>query len=379
MGQEVTTQSWGTRLKNAIFGVLFGAILIIGAIYFIFVNEKSGIQTSKSLQTALHEVHTVANSPIDPQNNLHVIHFTGEATTKDILKDPLLSISQNAIRLSRQVQMFQWQEESETKTESNMGGSQTQTTTYNYHQDWSSDIINSSRFHEPTGHQNPNSMPISSASWQAQQVMVGDFRLPKQLIDQIEGGTNVNLGTVDKNTLQTLLHAPVSQYGDYLYAGENPRQPAIGDIRISEKVVLPQTVSIIAQQNGKTLQAYVPPAGKPVALLALGEQSPQEMIQNAIRENNIRTWLIRGATLLALFIGFALILQPIVVLADVVPLFGRIVGIGTGIIAFICGATLWAAVTAIAWFTFRPIIAISAIVAIILIFILLSWLRKKPG
>lgn len=377
MGQEVTTQSWGTRLKNAVFGVLFGTILIIGAIYFIFVNEKTGLHTSQSLKQTAQEVRSIANAPIDPQNDLHVVHFSGEATTKDILKDPFLNISENAIRLLRKVEMFQWKEESETKSEDNLGGSQTKTTTYNYHQDWFSDVINSSRFHEPAGHQNPNSIPITSATWQAQQVMVGDFKLPKQLIGQIEGLTNVNLDKVDKTNLQTVLHGTVSQYGDYIYVGENPRQPAVGDLRISETMALPQMVSIIAQQRGKTLQAYVPPAGKPVALLVSGEQSPQDMIQNALRENNIRTWLIRAATLLALFIGFALILQPIVVLSDVVPLFGRIVGIGTGIIAFICGVTLWAAATAIAWFTFRPIIAIVAIIAIILIFVLLSWYRKK--
>ncbi|ASQ47335.1 TMEM43 family protein [Legionella clemsonensis] len=374
MPEEIVTKSWGSRIKDAFLGIIGGIILIVSAIILAFWNESHGLHTAQSLAEAQRMVIPVPNSPVNPENNLKVVYLSGLATTQDILSDPVLGISQKAIGLHRQVEMYQWKQNQETKTESELGGSEKQTTTYTYQKVWSARLIDSTPFRYPTGHENPATMPIESTQWYANTVMVGDFQLPFELITKISGRQPVDLQKVHTTALQNKLNRPVHYINDQLYGGKDYQNPQIGDIRISVTATLPQTVSIIGQQTGNTLQAYLAKAGQPVLLLVSGQQSAEQMIQEALTENRLFTWLLRGLSLLMMISGFSLILKPIVVLADVIPVLGSIAGFGTGLIAFICGLLLWAVVTAMAWFAIRPwwsagLLAIS--------FILIYFLYKK--
>jgi hypothetical protein len=379
MVQEITTTSWGKRIINAFWGVLFGIALIIGAIFLVFWNEGHGLHTAQSLEQAQKILISIPSSPIDNQNNLRVVYLSGLATTEDILDDKLLTISENAIQLNRKVEMYQWKEETETKTEKNLGGSEQEVKTYNYKQIWSQELIDSSNFKDQTGHQNPAEMPVKTYVQYAKNVTVGDFKLPSDLITQITGDKTIDLSHVDLSALQTKLGKPVSADGDILFVGDNSSMPKIGDMRISMTEVLPDTVSIIAQQTGKTLQPFMAKSGKSVSLIEMGQVSPQEMIHNALSENSMITWILRLVSLVLLIIGFALIMNPIVILADVVPFFGSLVGFGTGLVAFIAGIVVWSIAIAIAWFFVRPLLAAGLIIVIAIICYALISYRKKSN
>ncbi|CEK09348.1 TMEM43 family protein [Legionella hackeliae] len=354
MSEEIVTKSWGSRIKDAFIGILGGIVLIIGAIVLAFWNERHGLHTAESLVEAQRSLISVPNSPIDPKNNLHVVYLSGLATTKDILTDPALGVSQNAIGLHRKVEMYQWKQNQETKTESQLGGSEKQVTTYSYKKVWTTRLLDSSGYKDQAGHENPAAMPIESKQWYAEKVTIGDFLLPFDLVTQISDTQSVDLEKVNTASLQNKINKPVRYINNQLYGGKDYQNPEIGDIRVSLIATLPQTVSVIGQQTGNTLQAYMAKAGQPVLLLVSGQQSPEQMIQDALTENRLITWLLRGVTLLMLVVGFSLLLKPIVVLADVIPILGSIAGFGTGLIAFICGFVLWTLVTALAWFAIRP-------------------------
>ncbi|KTD20932.1 Protein of uncharacterised function (DUF1625) [Legionella lansingensis] len=379
MAEEITTKSWGSRIKDAFVGILIGIVMIVVAIILTFWNERHGLHTAQSLVEAQRILISVPNAPIDPKNNLHVVYLSGLATTKDILKDPLLGISKNAIGLQRKVEMYQWKENKETRTESQLGGSEKQITTYSYKKVWSSRLIDSNSFKEQAGHQNPAALPIESLQQYAQTVNVGDFLLPYSLITQISETQPVDLERVNKSTLQAKLNKPIHYVSDQLYGGQDYQNPQIGDIRIKVFAILPQTVSIIAQQTGDTLQEYMAKAGQPVLLLSSGQVSPEQMIQDALTENRLITWILRAVSLILMCLGFALILNPIVVLADVIPILGSIAGFGTGLVAFICGLVLWAVVTAIAWFAIRPLwsLGVLLITAVIIYFLYKRRKRKQ--
>lgn len=377
MVQVVTTKSWGSRIIGAFTGILIGLVLIIASFVLVFWNEGHGLHTAQSLEQAQKVLISVPNSPIDPVNNQKVIYFSGKANTNDKLSDSLLNITVNAINLQRDVEMYQWQENSQTKTENQTGGGQTQTTTYTYKKVWADHVIDSSDFQEADSHQNPTSMPISSQTQYAKNVNVGDFSLPDDLITKISGSTSVGLSNISLASLKAKLNKPIQHYGNGLYVGGNPSTPAIGDLKISLSDVLPQTVSIIAQQTGNTVQAYAAPAGIDVLLLAMGQQSPQAMIQHALSQNQILTWILRGVALLMMIIGIALLMQPVVVLADFFPFFGSIIGFGTGLIAFAGGLVLWSVATAIAWFAIRPLWAIGLVIIAIVIGAALIHTRKQ--
>ncbi|KTD35324.1 hypothetical protein Lmor_0771 [Legionella moravica] len=377
MTEEITTRSWWSRIKDAFVGILLGIGLIIGAIVLIFWNERHSLHTAQSLEQAHKILISVPASPINNQNNLKVVYLSGLATTHDQLKDTLLDVTVNAINLYRQVEMYQWEEKTETKTESQMGGSEKQTKTYSYNKIWSSNLINSAQFKNPQGHQNPESMPFQSFKQYAKSVTLGDFILPEELIHQININEPVDLSRVNKESLKSHYNKPVQLLNNELYLGENPDTPQPGDIRINLTAAYPQTVSIIAQQNGTTLQAYQAPAGESVFLLTTGQHSSDQMIEEAQSQNKMIAWILRLVSFIMLIAGCSLILNPLVVLADVLPFMGSIIGFGTGLIAFICGLSLWGITTAIAWFATRPLVSVGLIIALLAIGYLLIKIRNN--
>lgn len=377
MVQEITTTSWGSRILGSFFGVLFGIALIIGSFVAVFWNEGSSLHTSQSLQQTQQVLITVPASPIDEKNNMKVIYFTGEAVTDDELSDSLLKYKVNAIKLIRHVTMYQWQEDSKTETDKQYGGSEKNVTTYTYKTVWSDDPIDSTQFKEQTGHINPATMPFKSHESQATNVTVGDFKLPQELIYNISGKSTVESSKIDLSNLQSKTKLKVQPTDEEIYVGNDPQYPVVGDMKITLVEVLPQTVSVIAQQTGDILQGYKAPAGKTIALLTSEEKSPDAMIQDALSENSLMAWIIRLATLIGLMVGVYLILKPLTVMLDVIPFLGSLASFGMGLIAFVIGLLLWGVATAIAWFVVRPLIAIILLVIIIGICYLIIKKRHK--
>lgn len=377
MTEEVTNVSWFSRLKDAFMGIFVGIALIVGAIVLLFWNERNALNTAQSLEHTQKILISVPNTPLNPQNNLKVIYLNGLANTKDELDDSLLGLKINAINLSRHVEMYQWEEKKENKTESQMGGSEKKTTTYTYHKTWSNQLIDSSNFKTQQGHENPSVMPISSQKQYAQTVNLGDFLLPEALITDIDISKPVDLSKVDKAALSAEFKKPLSMINNQLYLGNNAEIPETGDIRIHVTAVYPQDVSVIGQQINNTLAPYLAPAGETVLLLSTGILTPELMIKEALSQNNLLAWGLRLLSLLMLIAGFALILKPLVILADVIPLIGSIVGFGTGFVGFICGLSVWVIFTAIAWFATRPLLSLSSVGVLIVVAYLLISLRAK--
>lgn len=202
------------------------------------------------------------------------------------------------------------------------------------------------------------------------------------MLNEIDVVTPIDLSNTDLTAIEAQINKslPVQHNGADIYIGVAPPKPAIGDLKIHLSEVLPQAVSIIGQQRGNTLQAYLPPAGKPVLLLETGTASPDQMILDAKSANKVQTWMLRGVALLMMIIAISLVQRPVVVLADVIPIFGSIVSVGTGFIAVVVGLILWTIATAIAWFTVRPVwsIGLIALVVVICYTIIISKRKSKP-
>ena len=58
-----------------------------------------------------------------------------------------------------------------------------------------------------------------------------------------------------------------------------------------------------------------------------------------------------------MFLGFMLILNPLVVVADVVPFIGNILSAGAGIVSLVLTAIVAPVVIAVAWFWYRPLVS----------------------
>ena len=114
---EVTTESWGDRIVSSLGGIIIGIILILVSLGVLWWNEGRAVKTARSLEEGGGAVVSVAADKVDAQNEGKLVHLTGLATTDEILADPVFGISDKAIRLDRDVEMYQWHEKREDKEE----------------------------------------------------------------------------------------------------------------------------------------------------------------------------------------------------------------------------------------------------------------------
>jgi hypothetical protein len=101
------------------------------------------------------------------------------------------------------------------------------------------------------------------------------------------------------------------------------------------------------------------------------------MIKKALKENSTQTWALRGFGLILCFIGLGLILKPLSVIMDVLPILGSITNFGAGILSFVLGLILILTTISIAWLFYRPILSISLFAVIVPLFIFLYRRGKK--
>ena len=92
----------------------------------------------KSLEEGAGVVVSASVDSVSASNEEKLVHVSGLTKTDEVLADEAFGISENAIQLVRDVEMYQWVEESSTQTEKKLGGSEERTTTYEYDKAWRS-------------------------------------------------------------------------------------------------------------------------------------------------------------------------------------------------------------------------------------------------
>ncbi|MEM6692933.1 MAG: TMEM43 family protein, partial [Planctomycetota bacterium] len=164
---------FGARSKNPIVGALFGMLMVPGSIALQAWNEYRTIHRTRGLNEASEIVETIEDtSQVNPSFDGQLVHMTGEAQANGSLRDPIFGVESNAIRLQRNVEMYQWDEKKESKENNEP--------TYSYRQVWSNGRINSSEFKYPSGHENPQAR-FDSWDAVAPHVHVGVFELNESL------------------------------------------------------------------------------------------------------------------------------------------------------------------------------------------------------
>jgi hypothetical protein len=369
---EVTRTSYGSRLKNAIGGILVGLVLIIGGIWLLSWNEGRTIKNKKALQEGASAVISIDSIGFTSELEGKLVHTTGTAITEDVLSDIEFGVKANAIHLKRKVEMYQWIEKSETKTEKKVGGAEEKKKTYTYSKKWSSSHHSSADFKIPEGHQNPSEFSYKSESYSAANVTLKDFVLSESIISKIGGFSTLDISDIN---VSAIANAKLSSNKVYVGLG-NDQGPQVGDMRIAFDVVNPKVISVIAKQNNNHLVPYVSSNGKTITLVNIGVASADQMFAEALQSNKVMGWILRLVGVIMLIIGFNLIFRPFVVLADILPILGRVVGAGTGFISFILGLSIGLVTIAIAWIAYRPFVAIP-LLAVVLFLIVVAIMRSR--
>lgn len=356
----ITERSWLQRIGQSVVGVLFGFVLVIGACIFLFWNEGRAVQTARSLSEGAGVVQSVAADRVDPANDGKLIHIAGTLTTGGPAVDSEFGLRSSGVRLARRVEMFQWTEEQESETQKRLGGGETTRTTYKYSKNWADHPIDSAKFKERTGHANPQ-MTYRDRSIVAPRPRLGAFTVPADLLGHFGAEERLSVSDEQAQAIARRFNKPVQAVDGVLYVSQDPSQPAVGDLRIAFSEVRLQPASIVAAQAGSGLGPYRTQAGGTVELIAAGQVTAASMFKEAQDDNRTLTWLLRAGGVVAMFIGFLLIMGPLGTIADVIPLLGDVVRVGTGFMAILCTVSLAPVVIAIAWFYYRPLVAVAVL------------------
>ena len=369
---EVSTQGWFSRIGGSIKGILFGLLMAVVAVPLLFWNEGRAVKRHKTLQEGAGAVVSVASDKVDAANEGKLVHLSGVADTTETLTDAKFGVSVQGLKLRRSAEMFQWKESTKTEKVKKLGGKEETRTTYTYSKEWSPTLIKSGDFKKPAGHENPASMPVSSNTWQAREVRLGAFALTDRLVGKINAWEDIAIASGAEVPAGLDEGMKVANGGYYL--GADPGSPQVGDLRVSFAKVMPTEVSVVSKQVQGSFEPYVSKVGGNLELLEAGVHSAEAMFAAAEASNRMMTWILRLVGFVVMFIGLGLILRPLRVVADVLPLAGSVVGMGIGFVSFIVAAIVSLVVIAAAWIFYRPLLGIALLV---LVAGLTVWLVKR--
>jgi len=381
--EEVTYESWGGRLMNSIKGVLIGIILFIVAFPVLFWNEGRAVDRAQQIATAEGgAVHIDDPSTLDESMQGKLVHMSGLANTEETLVDDKFNIEANAITLQRVAEMYQYKEKSQTKTEKKIGGGTKKTTTYSYDKVWSGSPIDSSDFHDTNyRNKNPKSMPVKSWSRTASLVTLGAYQLSDSLKSQMDESAKLSVNQDMYDKMSADIREMFNLENGLLYhskVGGSASSPKIGDLRVTFKVVNPAEVSILASLKGNTFAKHAVEGHKPFEqTLDMGIKTMDEMFQAKKDANVALTWGLRFGGFAIMGIGIYLVLSPLVVVADVVPIIGNILGAGAFLVAALLSFGLSMITISIGWIFYRPLIGIPLFIVGVGGLVLLFVMRKS--
>lgn len=385
--KRVTTKSnpgFLERLSETAGGMAVGVGLFFLSIYILFTNEGRALQTASSLDEGLSQV--VSLGPylrVDMDNNNHLVHLTAPLQTSQPLHDPNYRVELQAVKLRRQVEMYQWVEYRESKDYQENGETKTETT-YTYNTEWKSELINSRNFDKEIGHQNPSAMAVESVTVVAPEVKVGPFILSKGLVEQINDFQTLSLKEFPVSKLDSFL----SIDDDYFYHTQHPRRPEVGDVRVSfsyaglsgDNLLLgpPKTVSIVAMQRGEQLLPFKTKSGDTLEIIYLEELSAEEVFAKEHQYNSMKTWGLRAAGWALMCLGIQLAMRIIYTLVDWIPILRDLVSVGLKLFAVCVSCSLSLLVIGSGWLFYRPLTALLlGALALVPVFLARSGLTSK--
>ncbi|XP_026578888.1 transmembrane protein 43 [Pseudonaja textilis] len=370
------------RLSETSGGMLVGLATFALSFYILFTNEGRTLKTASSLAEGLSLVVPLDNIQIvSHENDKKLVHLSGVLRTSKPLYDPSYGVSIRAVKLKRQVEMYQWVEYEDSK-EYEENGEVKKETRYSYNTEWKSEVVNSRNFDREIGHKNPSAMAVESFTAVASDVQVGTFFLSRGLIEKINNFKQMSLSKLEDP------HADVIRSGDYFFHSENPRRPEVGDLRVSffyaglseafSHTVLPDMVTIVARQQEDHLVPYQTKSGDVLNILYLGELTAEEVFQKEHESNSMKTWGLRAAGWLSMFLGISLMTRIIYTLVDWFPVVRDLVNIGLKAFAFCLATSLSLLTISVGWLFYRPFWALlTALLAVVPILIARSWVPPK--
>lgn len=275
-----------------------------------FANEMGAVQTYLDLRGAI--TVTISPDSIDNGREGQLVYTTGTAATTAILNDPLFDISAPGLWLRRKVEMYQWHEVRPSGSTSGMQ----EPAALVYNKIWSETPIPSSSFKEAV-HENPTLKPLASEMQIADRVTLGAFVLSPALVEKI-GVVHALQRPALPPRWRGAGNKEWFSSGGYLYTSESSSNPPVGTVRVSFEIAEPTVVSVVARQEGNTLDAYtLGSGGAKKAVAKAGIHTPESLLEvDKLRARIMIAWKSRAGLIVAMTAAFFLILRPFAFFSD---------------------------------------------------------------
>ena len=376
MSEEYTTTEtigWGQRVSSSFKGIIGGIVVVCGSIFLLIWNEHNAVQSHRSINEAkklcISAPSIEAVSTVNANKLIHVSGLVEPSSGSSPLVDTKFQVTppKPSLKLEREVEMYQWTQSSSTKETKKTGGSVERETSYTYHKEWVSHVVDASGFQFTSGHENPTSMPFARNVWVVDGATMGAFDVPSQILDRMNWYQRLSPANYSVASLppDTIGNRSVFVYQDEgYYFGNDPSYPRVGDTRVTFEYVPQQVVSIIAQQTGSSLSAYITSNKRSILLVEQGTVSAEEMFLHASKQAKLLAWLLRALGFFLLWMGFKAIVQPISVMGDVLPFLGNILQAGADVVTFLLALVISTLVIALSWLMFRPLLSIGCLAVV---------------
>ncbi len=348
---ETTTTGYGENIVNSFKGIIFGFFLILGSIVLLSWNENRSINQTLALEEMQSKIITLSDSKYDIKYENKPILVHGEVVPLKPLEDSQFGVKSDGLMLERKVEMYQWKENKHSESKDKLGGGTETVTTYDYVKKWSSNIIDSSSFKYPEGHNNPP-MDYSKKTFTTD-ANLGDFYLSKNIINHFDNRLSFN----GLSTLPDEIDG-FKNYKSFLYKGANLNYPSVGDIKISYTQIPKGVYSIAGMAQNKEIVPYISSNDRELIFVRTGVATANRIFKEEFDSNSTLTWILRAGGFVVMFFGFMLLVGPLATIANVIPALGSLVEGTTAIVAGILTLLLGSVVIAIAWFASRPMMSI---------------------
>ena len=236
-----------------------------------------------------------------------LVFVSGETQIAQPARDAQFGVSADAVAIVRKVEMFQWRPLSGTQR--------------NYEQDWIDHPVDSTKFAQQAGHENPGAIPFAAQRFDSTDVRVAGFRLGPELVQGIEGLEDFSPGL---HALPPNMAATFQIVGDALVTSADPARPRIGDIRVSWMQIMPTHLSVLARAQSGVLVRTQDASGRDMAQAQIGMRSLSDVVPDAAPRPRF-AWARRVLAVLLAWGGAVLLMWParkdgLALLAATVPL-----------------------------------------------------------
>jgi hypothetical protein len=369
--------SWFSRLSSKVQSLLAGLLLLLGAFPTIAWIENRAVDAARFEEQRTSLAVSVPPDAVDSSHEGQLVHVVGELSTTETLTDPILKVGLVALKMERQVEMFQWVEHTHLETRATPGGGTKSERVATYSRQWSAKPIDSRRFVEK-GYDNPTERFL--VDWRAEvaSAKLGAFIVPRFLLEQFQALTPVELTAADFDRLSPDLKSRLKRHDGRFVSSADPTQPQVGDLRIRLVAASPSPVTVLARQTGSSFEPYLPNAAglAPIGRLQVNEVPANELLAGLQPDASKWTWWLRGVGLMLVWLGVVCVSGPVTTACTVTPYVNDIV-LATGrlfptYVAFL----VWGITFSGHWFGLRPMFVILGYLLLIAVTYFL-WVRGQ--